>query len=171
MLDLTFPTDHAPDLGKHGQVRWCTLSKAVNGLVLACDHMFLVFDSTVLHCCFGQPRRCKSLVDALTFQQLTVSKVKAAGLLPFLERWSTNSSITFAIVSGILPPLVSGLFTFFFPRIMRWLSQYMGALTHARLDRAVIARYFAFLVISQLVIFTLIGVAFSELTYSASKRP
>lgn len=32
-----------------------------------------------------------------------------------------------------------------------------------RLDRAVIARYFAFLVISQLVIFTLIGVGFSGL--------
>jgi len=38
----------------------------------------------------------------------------------------------------------------------------MGALTHSKLDRAVIARYFAFLVISQLIIFTLIGVIFSE---------
>ena len=37
----------------------------------------------------------------------------------------------------------------------------MGALTHSSLDRAVIARYFSFLVISQLVIFTLIGVIFS----------
>lgn len=37
----------------------------------------------------------------------------------------------------------------------------MGALTHSKLDRAVIARYFFFLVISQLVIFTLIGVIFS----------
>ena len=38
----------------------------------------------------------------------------------------------------------------------------MGALTHSKLDRAVIARYFAFLVASQLIIFTLIGVIFSE---------
>lgn len=45
---------------------------------------------------------------------------------------------------------------------MRWMTQYMGALTHARLDRAVVARYFAFLVISQLIIFTLIGVVFSK---------
>ena len=44
------------------------------------------------------------------------------------------------------------------------ISQYMGALTHSRLDRAVIARYYSFLVISQLVIFTLIGVIFSELS-------
>lgn len=39
----------------------------------------------------------------------------------------------------------------------------MGALTRSRLDRAVIARYFSFLIISQLIIFTLIGVIFSEL--------
>jgi hypothetical protein len=45
--------------------------------------------------------------------------------------------------------------------MMRWLSRYQGALTHSRLDRAVVARYFAFLVISQLIIFTLIGVIFS----------
>lgn len=41
----------------------------------------------------------------------------------------------------------------------------MGALTHSRLDRAVVARYFAFLVISQLIIFTLIGVIFSALLF------
>lgn len=39
----------------------------------------------------------------------------------------------------------------------------MGGLTHSKLDRAVIARYFAFLIISQLIIFTLLGVIFSEL--------
>lgn len=38
----------------------------------------------------------------------------------------------------------------------------MGALTHSKLDRSVIARYFTFLVLSQLVIFTLIGVIFSK---------
>lgn len=40
----------------------------------------------------------------------------------------------------------------------------MGALTHSKLDRAVVARYFAFLVASQLIIFTLIGVIFSQLS-------
>lgn len=45
---------------------------------------------------------------------------------------------------------------------MRWISKYQGALTQSRLDRAVVARYFAFLVISQLAVFTLIGVGFSE---------
>ncbi|EIN06583.1 DUF221-domain-containing protein [Punctularia strigosozonata HHB-11173 SS5] len=78
----------------------------------------------------------------------------------FLGQWKSASPNTFAIVSGILPPAVSALFGYLLPVIMRWLSQYQGALTTSRLDRAVVARYFAFLVISQLVIFTLIGVGF-----------
>ncbi|KAK0460961.1 DUF221-domain-containing protein [Desarmillaria tabescens] len=80
----------------------------------------------------------------------------------FLAEWSSSSPTSFAFVSGVLPPAVSGLFGFFLPVIMRWLTQYMGALTHSRLDRAVVARYFAFLVISQLIIFTLIGVIFNS---------
>jgi calcium permeable stress-gated cation channel len=47
---------------------------------------------------------------------------------------------------------------------MRWLSRYQGAITHSRLDRAVVARYFAFLIISQLVIFSLLGVGFQLVT-------
>lgn len=81
--------------------------------------------------------------------------------VPFLETWSVNSPGTFAVVSGVLPPAVSALFGYVLPIIMRWLTKYMGAYTHSALDRAVIARYFAFLVISQLIIFTLIGVLFS----------
>ncbi|GLB37747.1 putative cytosolic domain of 10TM putative phosphate transporter [Lyophyllum shimeji] len=88
--------------------------------------------------------------------------ITATGYLPFLQIWSDRSPITYAIVSGVLPPAVAGLFTFFLPKIMRWLSNYMGALTRARLDRAVIARYFAFLIISQLIIFTLLGVLFNS---------
>ncbi|KAG6841425.1 hypothetical protein C0991_011319 [Blastosporella zonata] len=82
--------------------------------------------------------------------------------VPFLNDWANASPNTFAFVSGVLPPIVSGLFGFFLPIIMRWLTQYMGALTHSKLDRSVIARYFSFLVISQLVIFTLIGVIFNS---------
>lgn len=80
--------------------------------------------------------------------------------VPFLETWSQQSKATFTFVSGVLPPAVSALFGFFLPIVMRWLSRYQGATTHSKLDRSVIARYFAFLVISQLVIFTLIGVVF-----------
>ncbi|TFK74590.1 DUF221-domain-containing protein [Pluteus cervinus] len=82
--------------------------------------------------------------------------------VPFLESWSDDSPSSFAFVSGVLPPAVAGIFGFVLPIIMRRLTQYMGALTHSSLDRNVIARYFFFLVISQLVIFTLIGVIFNS---------
>ncbi|KAF5393209.1 hypothetical protein D9757_000515 [Collybiopsis confluens] len=81
--------------------------------------------------------------------------------VPFLREWAKASPSSFAVISGVLPPTVSGIFGFFLPVIMRWLSQFMGALTHSKLDRQVIAHYFSFLVISQLVIFTLIGVVFN----------
>jgi hypothetical protein len=86
---------------------------------------------------------------------------KLTAFVPFLAGWSKDSPHTFALVSGVLPPAVSGFFAFFLPIIMRRLSKYMGAVTRSYMDRAVVARYFAFLVISQLVIFTLVGVIFS----------
>ncbi|KIK61133.1 hypothetical protein GYMLUDRAFT_85115 [Collybiopsis luxurians FD-317 M1] len=81
--------------------------------------------------------------------------------VPFLRSWASASPSSFAVVSGILPPTISGIFGFFLPIIMRWLSQFMGALTYSKLDRQVVRHYFAFLVFSQLVIFTLIGVIFN----------
>ncbi|PCH35801.1 DUF221-domain-containing protein [Wolfiporia cocos MD-104 SS10] len=84
--------------------------------------------------------------------------------VPFLDAWSKASPGTFTIISGVLPPTVSAVFGYALPHLMRWLTKYMGADTHSRLDRAVIARYFAFLVISQLIIFTLIGVIFNSVT-------
>lgn len=82
--------------------------------------------------------------------------------VPFLDEWASKSPSSFAVASGVLPATISGIFGFFLPIIMRWLTKFMGALTYSKLDRAVVARYFAFLVISQLVIFTLIGVIFNS---------
>lgn len=88
-----------------------------------------------------------------------------------MDQWHTASPKTFAYVSGVLPPAVSALFGYLLPHLFRWLSKYQGATTHSRLDRAVIARYYGFLVISQLIIFTLIGVIFSVYFVSSSISP
>jgi len=81
-----------------------------------------------------------------------------ATYVPFLQEWQKSSEWSFALVNGILPPTVSAIFSWVLPKIMRWLSEYQGAITQTRLDRAVVQRYFAFLVISQLLIFWLLGV-------------
>jgi len=102
--------------------------------------------------------------------------------IPALQTWASKSPNTFTIVSGVLPPAISAFFGFILPKIMRRLAKYQGAvcaalnhgtkktshllraqLTRSRLDRAVVARYFGFLVASQLIIFTLIGVLYREL--------
>ncbi|QRV84128.1 hypothetical protein RhiJN_12144 [Ceratobasidium sp. AG-Ba] len=82
-----------------------------------------------------------------------------AAYVPFLDTWSEKSAWTFSLASGVLPPAISAIFGFFFPIVMRKISTYQGAITHSRLDRAVVARYFAFLIISQFFIFSLLGVA------------
>jgi hypothetical protein len=82
--------------------------------------------------------------------------------VPFLQSWFEESQYSFEFISGVLPPAISGFFGFFLPIIMRWLTKYMGGLTHSKLDRSVVARYFTFLIISQLVIFTLLGVIFNS---------
>ncbi|TFK23149.1 DUF221-domain-containing protein [Coprinopsis marcescibilis] len=80
----------------------------------------------------------------------------------FLQDWFITSPSSFSVASGVLPATVSGLFGFFLPIIMRWLTKYMGSLTYSRLDRAVVSKYFTFLIISQLILFTLIGVLFNS---------
>ncbi|KAG8852941.1 hypothetical protein FRB96_008460 [Tulasnella sp. 330] len=80
--------------------------------------------------------------------------------VPFLASWISASPFSFSLASGILPPAVSAIFGYALPIIMRKLSRYQGAITRSSLDRAVVARYFAFLIISQLFIFSLIGVGF-----------
>jgi hypothetical protein len=75
-----------------------------------------------------------------------------------LQEWQKSSEWSFALVNGILPPTISAIFGWVLPKIMRWLSEYQGAITQTRLDRAVVQRYFAFLIISQLLIFSLLGV-------------
>lgn len=97
----------------------------------------------------------------LLFISLVANLAHVATFVPFLQKWQDSSEWTFALVNGILPPTISAIFGFFLPKIMRWLSRYQGAITHSRLDRAVVARYFAFLIISQLVIFSLLSIGFN----------
>lgn len=69
----------------------------------------------------------------------------------------------FSMVSGILPSVVSALFGYLLPIIIRKISKYQGAPTRSRLDRAVTARYFFFMIISNLVIFSLLGVVYTAI--------
>lgn len=84
--------------------------------------------------------------------------------VPFLNTWSNQSSWSFSAVVGIAPPLLSALLQLLLPLLMRALTKRQGLLTHNEVDRAVLGRYFTFLVITQLVIFSLLGVVFNLIT-------
>ncbi|KAI0358552.1 hypothetical protein OH77DRAFT_1518557 [Trametes cingulata] len=81
--------------------------------------------------------------------------------VPFLFAWSEASPASFAFVSGVTPPAISALFGMALPAIMRDLIEYMGAYTYSSRDHALATRYHHFLVVSQLIVFTLIGVIFN----------
>ena len=58
----------------------------------------------------------KYISSQLFYEQLTA-------YVPFLREWKHASKDSFDLVSGVLPPIVSGLFGFFLPIIMRWLTR------------------------------------------------
>ena len=66
-------------------------------------------------------------------------------------------------MSGTLPSILSFIFGYFLPIIMRKISKYQGAPTRTRLDRAVTARYYFFIIISNVVIFSLISVIYNAI--------
>lgn len=81
------------------------------------------------------------------------------GVLPFLQTWQSASRYTFSAVAGLAPPVISGIFGYFLPYLMRRLGKYRGVTTRNKLDRVIVSQYFGFLVISQFIVFTLVGVA------------
>lgn len=81
--------------------------------------------------------------------------------VPFLESWANKSEFTFSLVNGIAPPLMAVILQLILPIIIRRICRWQGAITRTRLDRAVFARLFFHLVISQLIVIALIGMVFS----------
>ncbi|OCF35877.1 hypothetical protein I316_02370 [Kwoniella heveanensis BCC8398] len=84
----------------------------------------------------------------------------------FLRTWKDAGqwgNWTFSLVSGILPSVISAGFGYLLPFIMRRISKYQGAPTRSRLDRAVTARYFFFMIICNLVIYSLLSVIYTAI--------
>lgn len=79
----------------------------------------------------------------------------------FLRDWQSESKWTFSAVAGILPPLLSIILQLILPMIMRALSKYQGATTHTKAARDTLGRYYFFLVVTNLLIFSLVGIIFN----------
>lgn len=79
-------------------------------------------------------------------------------LVPFLYQWRASHKLSFAAVAGILPPLISAVAGWLLPICMRRLAKYRGIASKVTTDHVILSQYYGYLVISQLVVFTLIGV-------------
>ena len=80
------------------------------------------------------------------------------------SRWlRLCSSPQFSIISGVLPSVVSSIFGYLLPIVIRRISRYQGAPTRSRLDRAVIARYFFFMIVSTLIVYSLLSVFYTAI--------
>jgi len=84
--------------------------------------------------------------------------------VPFLNTWSVKSEWSFSAFVGIAPPILSALLQLLLPFIMRKLMRKRGLITKTQVDRSVLAKYWAFLIITQLIIFSLLGVVFNLIT-------
>ncbi|KAL1412499.1 hypothetical protein Q8F55_000244 [Vanrija albida] len=85
------------------------------------------------------------------------SLAQFTGLWHWVRVWSEKSSFTLGLVSGPLPPILSAVFSFFLPIVMRKICKYQGTITKTRLDRSLTARYFFFMVFAYLFVFVLVG--------------
>ena len=100
----------------------------------------------------------------LLFVSLLANLSSLTLYVDFLSRWKDAGSVgnwTFSVVSGVLPSVVQAIFGYLLPYIIRRISKYQGAPTRTRLDRAVTARYFFFIIVSNLIIFSLLGVVYN----------
>ncbi|GAA5827661.1 hypothetical protein JCM11251_001775 [Rhodosporidiobolus azoricus] len=76
----------------------------------------------------------------------------------FIEVWVDHYPTLFSAFVGIVPPVLGILLQMVLPMIIRWIASLQGATTHSQADRTVLARYSAFLFITQFIIFSLLGV-------------
>ncbi|ODN73492.1 hypothetical protein L202_07997 [Cryptococcus amylolentus CBS 6039] len=92
-----------------------------------------------------------------------------ANLNTAINRWPTLAKLAessdiwnaiFTVIAGILPATIAALFSYILPYIMRRLSRWSGALTRGQLDKAVIRQLFIFLLVSNFIVFSLLGVLY-----------
>ncbi|EPQ31421.1 uncharacterized protein PFL1_00756 [Pseudozyma flocculosa PF-1] len=81
--------------------------------------------------------------------------------LRWLNSWKDASSWSFDAVSGLGAPVIMGAMGYLLPLFLRRIAKYRGVQTRFQLDRILIGQLFGFLVISQFIFFSLIGVILS----------
>ncbi|WWC67318.1 uncharacterized protein I206_101226 [Kwoniella pini CBS 10737] len=72
--------------------------------------------------------------------------------------------IIFMVIEGVLPATVAAIFSYFLPYIMRELNRWSGSITRGQLDKDQIRQVFIFLLVSNFIVFSLIGVLYETIS-------
>ncbi|SCZ94465.1 BZ3500_MvSof-1268-A1-R1_Chr12-2g03916 [Microbotryum saponariae] len=101
---------------------------------------------------------CIFYLIPLAAASLLANLASLIAYVKFIRDWQNNYPTLFAAFVGVVPSLLTALLQLLLPVVIRAIASMQGAITHSRADRVVTARYSAFVIISQFVIFTLLGV-------------
>ncbi|OCF60194.1 hypothetical protein L486_02874 [Kwoniella mangroviensis CBS 10435] len=91
------------------------------------------------------------------------------GILKQMQEDSQFWKVVFMIIEGVLPAAVAAIFAYFLPYIMRELNMWSGSITRGHLDKDQIRQVFTFLLVSNFVVFGLIGVLYETISGIYSK--
>lgn len=75
-----------------------------------------------------------------------------------LEDWQNNSPFSFALLTGVIPPLISFSFALLLPMFARRVAMYRGVRTRQSRDLSLTKQYFTLLFSTQFIIFSLLSV-------------
>ncbi|KAM0753509.1 DUF221-domain-containing protein [Meredithblackwellia eburnea MCA 4105] len=84
--------------------------------------------------------------------------VSLSAFVPFIRTWSINYKPLMEAFVGVIPPMISVLFQAAVPSVLRQIAARQGNFSKTQSDRAVTARYDAFLLFNQFFIFSVTGV-------------
>jgi hypothetical protein len=98
-----------------------TCTEAVDGFRVASCGVLLQYYSSLHH--LGSSQSRFGTLAPPAFSTTTLIHLQLRVYVPFLDDWATASPHSFSLISGVLPPAVSGFFGFFLPIIMRWLTR------------------------------------------------
>ncbi|WRT66921.1 uncharacterized protein IL334_003886 [Kwoniella shivajii] len=111
-----------------------------------------------------------ALVVVCAFQVMFIlfftNIVRGIDRYPKLAKMQKDSEFwkgIFNILKGALPAIVAALFSLLLPYILRILNRWSGAFTRGQLDKDQIRQLFIFLVVSNFIVFSLLGVLYESI--------
>ncbi|KAI8077759.1 uncharacterized protein BX664DRAFT_343414 [Halteromyces radiatus] len=88
----------------------------------------------------------------------TSNLINLIRFIPNSDSFITNNAFLMGIIQAYFTPIIMALFFLLLPYLFRLLSEQQGYRTHTTLDRKVFLKLYAFFIINNLLVFTLVSI-------------